>query len=115
MGGTELDPGGDSTVIYAKNKRLILYIGQYYSERMVSFKGFIRDFKLIFKHEIEEQESVFIDGKQKFYSNANIEYVFVLDVPSRNPGEAKLNVGKFQEVNKYLRPVKAKKYKKPKL
>ena len=100
-------PGGsnDSSLSYAKDKKLILYICQKNSRRFLSFKGFIENFKLAVKYSFEEQEAFTLEGKQKFLNKTNVEYHFTLNVPSNSEKEGEINLAKFQELSRYLLPV----------
>ena len=97
--------GGDKSLTYAKNNKLILFICQKNSQRWVSFKGFVDNFKLSVKYKFDEQESMFLKGKKKFLQKTNVEYSFTLNVPSSSEVEGQNNVGKFQEASRYLLPV----------
>jgi len=92
----------DSTLAYIQNKNLILYFSQQQTRRMVSFKGFIQDFSMNFSFEEETQDAFYMAGSRKFLVQSNIEYAFTLTVPAANAIEAKLNLGRFEELSRML-------------
>ena len=97
---------GDASSKYVEKEKLILYIGQKHSKRLVSFKGFIENFKFAAEFKVEEQKAALIPTVDVFTQEVNLEYQVVLKVPSSSALEGKVNLGKFQEFNRMLKPFK---------
>jgi hypothetical protein len=93
----------DASDSYAVGRNLILFVGHYDSKRVVSFKAFLKSFKLGAAFKTDKQESFFHEGAEKFPTIVSLDYSVSLTVPSGDPEEAKHNLGRFQEFSRMIK------------
>ena len=97
-----LDQGIDYSSNYARAKGAVIYFSHYYSERTVSFKGFLDSFKIGLSTEVGDESNFFQGTPTLRVRKTKIEYNFVLNVPSHSVNESITNLARIQELIRYV-------------
>ena len=97
----DLNLGTDYSFNYATDKGIMLYIYDPKLECSISFKSFLKDFSI--SQTIKNEDADQVDGGVlRDLVGVGIVYSFTLQVPALSVNDARLNISRFEELDRMV-------------
>tara|TARA_B100001093_G_scaffold484435_1_gene517847 strand:- start:216 stop:947 length:732 start_codon:yes stop_codon:yes gene_type:complete len=97
-----IDYGNPTESSYAARTNGVIYIQDKLSKRYVAFKSYLTSFSLNITPSIELEDSLFTLDPFISSGQALFTYSLSIDVPAADEAEARANLGKMQELFRYV-------------